>query len=301
MQVIVWIVIILVAILLIWLLRKWIKRLIFIIILLALAFFIYGIFNPSGASRLWYNVRTFPQRVSSWISDKAFIDYDSYRLDISSVWAIWEDDDNNNAGVDSVRKVTQSDKNVNNDEVLSDKWDEKDLKDKTVQSFAGITPTILELDWLKNSNLDKNEVVTWYSKMDVLWIIGKYIENNLDDDTDILVTIEYENDYNNPNKIVLQTQGKNWWKFHFVSIPRLSVKKVLNWLRNSKIETVKVVTWETEKLQEDTEESQEKSTSLEKRDVNKFTSNNTTYNNTTYNGLTQNEIREAEEMFSILF
>ena len=239
--------------------------------------------------------------MSSWISDKAFIDYDSYRLDISSVWAIWEDDDNNNAGVDSVRKVTQSDKNVNNDEVLSDKWDEKDLKDKTVQSFAGITPTILELDWLKNSNLDKNEVVTWYSKMDVLWIIGKYIENNLDDDTDILVTIEYENDYNNPNKIVLQTQGKNWWKFHFVSIPRLSVKKVLNWLRNSKIETVKVVTWETEKLQEDTEESQEKSTSLEKRDVNKFTSNNTTYNNTTYNGLTQNEIREAEEMFSILF
>ena len=85
MQVVVRIVIILVAILLIWLLRKWIKRLIFIVILLILAFFIYGLFNPSGASRLWYNVRTFPQRVSSWISNNSFMDYDSYRLDISSV------------------------------------------------------------------------------------------------------------------------------------------------------------------------------------------------------------------------
>jgi predicted PurR-regulated permease PerM len=86
MQVVVWIVIILLALLLIWLLRKWIKRLIFILILLVLAFFIYGIFNSSGASRLWYNVRTFPQRVTSWISDKKeFLDYDSYKLNLSDV------------------------------------------------------------------------------------------------------------------------------------------------------------------------------------------------------------------------
>ena len=86
MQVVVWIVIILLALLLIWLLRKWIKRLIFIAILLCLAFFIYGLFNPSGASRLWYNIRTFPQRITSWISsNKEFLDYDTYKLDISSI------------------------------------------------------------------------------------------------------------------------------------------------------------------------------------------------------------------------
>ena len=62
---------------------------------MVLAFFIYGIFNPSWASRLWYNVRTFPQRVTSWISDKKeFLDYDSYKLNLSNVWAKikWEED-----------------------------------------------------------------------------------------------------------------------------------------------------------------------------------------------------------------
>lgn len=294
MQVVARIVIILVAILLIWLLRKWIKRLVFIIILLALAFFIYGIFNPSGASRLWYNVRTFPQRIYSWISDKAFINYDAYRLDISSVWAVWEEE-NNETDIDRVRNVTSSSRDASTRVTPNKKWNKENSWDNTIQSFANLEPTITGLSWLKNPILDKNEIVTWYSKTDVLGIIGKYIESNLDDDTDILVTVEYEDDYNNPNKIVLQTQRKTGWKFHFVSIPRLSVKKVLSWLRNSKSKTVKVVTWETEKLGEDIEKSQEKRTDfVENEEKNSIT-------NKTYNWLTQSEIRETEEIFSILF
>jgi hypothetical protein len=37
-------------------------------------------------------------------------------------------------------------------------------------------------------------------------IINKYIEKNLDDDTDILVTVEYDDETKNPQKIILQTQ-----------------------------------------------------------------------------------------------
>jgi hypothetical protein len=48
----------------------------------------------------------------------------------------------------------------------------------------------------------------------------------LDDDTDIIVTIEYEDDEFDPEKIILQTQSKSESDLHFVSIPRLSVKKL---------------------------------------------------------------------------
>lgn len=223
------------------------------------------------------------------------MDYDSYRLDISSVWAKW--DEENGMDIDSVRKntVSEPDKDSKVDVISNDKWIKESSKNDTIQSFTGITPTIIDVDWSKNNlNSDNNEVVTWYSKMDILGIIGTYIENNLDDDTDILVTVEYEDDYNNPNKIVLQTQWKSIWKLHFVSIPRLSVKKVFGWLRNSKSKTVRIITWETEKIDTNIEIIQEKAIESEKQTVKSVTNN-------TYNGLTQNEIKEAEELFSILF
>lgn len=223
------------------------------------------------------------------------MDYDSYRLNISSVWAKW--DEENGMDIDSVRKntVSEPDKDSKVDVISNDKWIKESSKNDTIQSFTGITPTIIDVDWSKNNlNSDNNEVVTWYSKMDILGIIGTYIENNLDDDTDILVTVEYEDDYNNPNKIVLQTQWKSIWKLHFVSIPRLSVKKVFGWLRNSKSKTVRIITWETEKIDTNIEIIQEKAIESEKQTVKSVTNN-------TYNGLTQNEIKEAEELFSILF
>ncbi|MDR3169907.1 MAG: hypothetical protein LBU27_09570 [Candidatus Peribacteria bacterium] len=57
------------------LLRKFVKRLIFIIVLLGLAFFIYGLFSPSGAARLWYGVKTFPQQVAAFFGGEVVVPY----------------------------------------------------------------------------------------------------------------------------------------------------------------------------------------------------------------------------------
>ena len=62
-----WIIIIVVILLLLILLRKFIKRLLFLIVLMAVAFFMYGLFSPSGASKLRDSVRTFPQWVASFL------------------------------------------------------------------------------------------------------------------------------------------------------------------------------------------------------------------------------------------
>ena len=61
---------------------------------------------------------------------------------------------------------------------------------------------------VKNTQSHSNGTISWYSKSDILWIINWYIEKNLDDDTDILVTVEYEEDYNDPQKITLETQPR---------------------------------------------------------------------------------------------
>ena len=228
MQVLVWIVIILVVIFLIWLLKRWIKRLIFIVILLVLAFFIYGIFSPSWAAKLWYNVRTFPNRVTSWISSgKEFLDYDTYKSKVSSIWdeigdkiwdKIWDtiswvtDEigeinlrDNVDIDINSVEnKWIEENKNVENIEKLG-----KSQSAQTIKSF----PTHIKfveipgLNW--ETGIESGWVLTWYSKSDLLWVINKYIENNLDDNTDILVTVEYEDDFSDPQKIILQTQQKS--------------------------------------------------------------------------------------------
>ena len=226
MQVVVWIIIILVVIFLIWLLRRWIRRVIFILILLALAFFIYGIFSPSWAARLWYNVRTFPQRVSSWISSGSeFLDYNTYKLKISSIWdeiwdKIWEkvslgDDeidldltDNIDINVESSEKEEEyMNKNIEEDE------DSQLEERQTIKAFPK-SVNFVDLPALKEKYNQKSEsenfgILTWYSKSDLIWVINKYIEKNLDDDTDILVTVEYEDDSADPQKIILQTQSRS--------------------------------------------------------------------------------------------
>ena len=117
-----------------------------VLVLLALAFFIYGIFNPSWAARLWYNVRTFPSRMASrmW-SGKEFLDYNTYKAKISSIWdeigdKIWDkiglDEDildvDLNIGekdeVDEGKNVDfDVDKSENNDERQDNDSDEKQV------------------------------------------------------------------------------------------------------------------------------------------------------------------------------
>ena len=227
MQVVVWIVLILVVIFLIWLLKRWIKRLIFIIILLVLAFFIYGIFSPSWAAKLWYNIRTFPNRVTSWISSsKEFLDYDSYTSKISSIWddisdKIWDKIGWVTDEIGEIGEIELGDKTDIDVVSVENKWIEdnksvenvkKDDKSQTAQTIKSF-PTHIKfveipgLNW--ESNIESGWVLTWYSKSDLLWVINKYIENNLDDDTDILVTVEYEDDTSDPQKIILQTQPRS--------------------------------------------------------------------------------------------
>ena len=307
MQVLIWIIIILLALLLIWLLRRWIKRLIFILILLVLAFFIYGIFNPSWASRLWYNVRTFPQRVTSWISDKKeFLDYDSYKLKISDVWAKikWEED---------VPSVRNSDEEVKNDTQESEEKKEEKVEEKTIQSFSGLEPQFVEVQQPTKKSDSKSNEKAWYSKSDLVGIIGDYVEKNLDDDTDILVTVEYTKDLSNPDKIILETQAKADDNCHNVSRSHISLKNVFGWLRHSKSETVKVVSWSEEKVEAKEVKYDDEADwvindnpiVIEWKVEETTISNNVSATSTTTTkktkGLTQSEIREAEQISSILF
>lgn len=71
--------IILVVFMILFLLRHFIKRLIFILILLIVAFFIYGLFSPSGAAKVWYGVKTFPQQVASWFGGEDVLPYFEYQ------------------------------------------------------------------------------------------------------------------------------------------------------------------------------------------------------------------------------
>jgi len=216
MEVLIWIIIIVVAVLIIRLLRRWIKRLIFIAILLVLAFFIYWIFSPSWAGKLWYNVRTFPQRIASRVSDQNFMDYENYKLNLSEELnniipesTKEENDENSNEEA----KNTDDEGELENDN--NSKNDELDVKESNNLSGRPIIksfPTFTKLPDIKNlvkdSQPQSNETLSWFSKSDVLWIINWYIEKNLDDDTDILVTVEYEEDYNDPQKITLETQPR---------------------------------------------------------------------------------------------
>lgn len=287
MQVVVWIIIILIAILIVWLLRKWIKRLIFILILLCLAFFIYWLFSPSWASRLWYNVRTFPQRVVSWISDKKeFLDYDGYKLNISDVWAKISSENNSETVRDSGNESV--DNNVQNESKEKKVSDDDTWKDYSWGSK------------FSNNDSEKKEstnIIPWYSKDDLLGIVTKYVENNLDDDTDILVTIEYEDDVTNPDKIILRTQTKAENDLHFVSIPRLSIKNVFNWLQKAKTQMITVVSWNIDEVKLEGVKVEESKIVTEKKNVNPSVSSN----KVTPNWLSQNDVREAEELFWILF
>ena len=245
-------------------------------ILLALAFFIYWIFNPSWAARLWYNVRTFPQRVSSWISSgKEFLDYDSYKLNIPSVSDIdlnidsdWDFLDYDMDVVDDFDEDEEKSKVEDNEFVDAEKW-KSDKSWKTIRSFANNTSlSFINIESLNTQSYTQKDwnIFEWYSKTDLLWIINSYIEKNLDDDTDILVTVEYEDDNKDPQKIILQTQEKKVDSVsHSVSLGVVEAESEKN---NQELEIKKV-----DNVQ------QSKSS----------------------NKLTQKEIKETEELFSILF
>ena len=279
---------------------------------MVLAFLIYWIFNPSWASRLWYNVRTFPQRVTSWISDKKeFLDYDSYKLNVSDVWAKikWDED---------TSSVRDSDVREENNIQKSDEKKEDKVEDKTIQSFSWLNPQFVEVQQPTKKSGSKSNENVWYSKSDLVWIIGDYVEKNLDDDTDILVTVEYTKDVSSPDKIILETQAKSNDNCHSVSTSRVWLKNLFSWLRRSKSETVKVVSWSEEKVEVNEVKYDDEADWVvndnpiviewkveeEKAPIVNNTSSTSSATTTVTkksNGLTQSEIREAEQISSILF
>ena len=276
---------------------------------MVLAFFIYGIFNPSGASRLWYNVRTFPQRVTSWISDKKeFLDYDNYKLNLSDVWAKikWSEE------TTSVRNSdVKEEENVQKPDDKKENKTEEKVEEKTIQSFSGLAPQFVEVQQPANKPVSKDTV--WYSKTDLVWIIGKYVEKNLNDDTDILVTVEYTKDVSNPDKIILETQEKSDDNCSSTSKSRSWLKSLFGWLRRSKTETVKVVSWSEEKAEVKETKFEDEADwvvddnpiviewQAEKVETSVVNNSASTTTQTTSRGLTQSEIREAEQIFGILF
>ena len=226
--------------------------------------------------------------MAGWMwSTKEFLDYDSYKSKISSIWdSIGDKVESLGDGIENLGDkididVTPSE-NEKEIEIKNEKNDEKDVEkntekedssklsdEQTIKSFPK-SVKFVEVPEVKEKSKEEmksqNEFLTWYSKSDLLWIINKYIEKNLDDDTDILVTVEYEDDSKDPQKIILQTQPRN------VSSGSHSVS-----------------TWVVEVKKED---------NVQKSESQKVNNNLQT---STSNKLTQKEIKETEEIFNILF
>lgn len=332
MQIVVRIILMLVIIFLVRLLRRWIRRLIFILILIVLAFFIYGIFNPSWASRLRYNVRTFPQRVTSRISSKTdFLDYDTYKLDTQSIWdkinlIDKNDEDLNLKGENDM--FEKSDEELEdyerNDEISLDEdnesikenyKDSEEIKDKdstkktdknTIKSFPKNIKFIRLPEFEKEDEYEDTSDLTWYSTTDLLWVINKYIENNLDNDTDILVTVEYEDDNTNPKKIIFQTQPKNTWKwgsvyFSWISEEDLSIISNLEETSKNDNKDENEDINNTNEKDSNNNNSNDKNNNQTKTNSTNTQKKNTSSQKTTSNKLTEKEQKEAEEIYSILF
>ncbi len=298
MQIVVWIIIILLIVFLVWLLRRWIKRLIFILILLALAFLIYGIFNPSWAARIWYNVRTFPERMASWMwSGKEFLDYDRYKLNISSIGdkiegEVWDkidlgdDEDESDLELDNLELDTEDVEIENNKANDIEQVDEEDIYESMDKRAIKAFPRSIKfIDFSQLADKKVSEAdwsLEWYSKSDLLLVISKYIEDNLDDDTDILVTVEYEDEWDKPQRVILETRPKTSWN-------KQSIYFSSRLLGNDSVETER----EKEKVSDTSVDVVVEKTNTQK--------NTKSVQRTTSNNLTQKEQKEAEEIFSILF
>lgn len=235
-------------------------------------------------------------------STKEFLDYNTYKSKISSIWdEIWDSisDTIGNAwdkidlGGDSeiVDFNDGSDTGVESYDYDNEKDVEKfeksdNSKNQTIKSFPKYV-RFVEIPQLKEENKSDNSwALTWYSKSDLIWVINKYIEKNLDDDTDILVTVEYENDSSDPQKIILQTQKKSVWEKHSVGTSSDLLNKIFN-----------EIEWEDS---DNAEDSLDEDIVIDNSD-NQVKNNEQPIKKTTSTKLTQKEQEEAEEILNLLF
>lgn len=249
-------------------------------------------------------------------SGKEFLDYNTYKTKISSVWDdisdeisdkigdIWgkidlEFDDETIGDFDLEEDENDVEYDVENDE--DDYGDSEDIEyyedDKNVKENKGknvIKPfprviKFVEIPEIKHEiKSENNEVLSWYSRTDLLWVINRYLEKNLDDDTDILVTVEYEEDSADPQKIILQTQSKDE---HSVSSSNNLVDEIFPDSNRKVPENIEIIPAESDDSVVEKSLSTQKEVPAQKQSTKKTSSTN----------LTQKEQKEAEEIFWILF
>lgn len=218
-------------------------------------------------------------------SGKEFLDYDSYKSKITSIWdSIWDKIDSLDDGIEDFDLKDEIDVDVKYDG--KEEKDEKEAMEKSVknedssasekQTIKSFPKSIKFVEFPELKEETNPEVIwqlTWYSKSDLLWVINRYIEENLDDDTDILVTVEYEDDGTAPQKIVLQTQVRN--------VNSISNSMNLSEEQTSNSEAVIISSSEWSSLND-----WDKIQAIQKKTSTK---------------LSQKDQKEAEELFSLLF
>ncbi len=238
-------------------------------------------------------------------STKEYLDYNTYKSKISSIWdTIW-DEIWDKIDLDVDYQVDDLDDELDVDEKLYDnneKGVEIDNKeDSSKRTIKAFPKSVKFIDiprlngWNKSENKSDNYwALTWYSKSDLIWVINKYIEKNLDDDTDILVTVEYENDSSDPQKIILQTQKKPTWE---------KISSTVSWDLLDKI--FNEVHWE--EFEDDENVDVDEIENALDENVSIDDSNNQMQNmaqpvkKTTSTKLTKEEQEEAEEILDLLF
>ncbi len=243
--------------------------------------------------------------MAGWMwSGKEFLDYDNYKSKISAIWdniwdtisdSIWDKinlDENSEVDLgfddDVDSDITSYDDNWNEKEIVEIDDASNNSEGQTIKSFPK-SLKFVEIPQLnqKNKKVNKSDnawPLTWYSKTDLLWVINKYIEKNLDDDTDILVTVEYEDDSGDPQKIILQTQSKSGDLLSNSGDLLNDIFENTHW---SYADNMVLSSTGNDKLDEEKNVIPSKQTQSSKKIVS--------------TKLTQKEQKEAEEIFSILF
>lgn len=245
--------------------------------------------------------------MASWMwSSKEFLDYDKYKLNLITIgdkvkdeMDLWRDEIEGlglEGEIDldlkfdekNERNLEKRDVNMENDYERTEKKEWK----QAIKAFPKSIKFVEIPDIKVESKIENLEIMSWLQKSDLLWVINNYIEKNLDDNTDILVTVEYETDGENLKKLILQTQPRRG-KTHSVH----SSRSPLNNLSKSE-EWGEVVLIPTEDIVVEKSDIQEINSN---QTSNKAVSNESASNKTTSSKLTQKEQNEAEEIFSILF
>lgn len=240
--------------------------------------------------------------MASWMgSGKEFLDYDSYKLNISSIgdkiWdEIWDKIDLNDDEDVSDLELYNDRENVEVEDRIIDDTEEMDGnvsedEDENIsenmdkRAIKAFPRSIKFVDFPQLADKEVSEEdwsLEWYSKSDLLEVIGKYIEENLDDDTDILVTVEYEDSWDKPQRVILETRQRTSWN-------KQSIYFSSRLLGNDLVE----VEGKNGKVSENSNDVVVEKTNGQK--------NTKSVQRSTSNSLTQKEQKEAEEIFSILF